>query len=154
MNKILVAIDTVFLIARPWVHYCLMRQHRTALIRDVNDISMAFQALIIFNGCISHLPVLVMVIIRPQKMYEYVFYAVDCFSVKKVHRIVRRGQMAIHTICHKPLRIIDVSGGFPRIVGKLYFVAGCTKSRCARAHHCIIGHAENRKGDENTDTYK
>lgn len=84
---------------------------------------MAFQALIIFQGRVGRLPVLIMVILILEKMYGDIFNAVNRLAEKKVDGIVRHGQMAIHAIRDKSLRIVDMGGGFPGIIGKLDLMA-------------------------------
>ncbi len=62
--------------------------------------------------------------------------------------------MAIHAVSHKSLGIVDVGGGFPGVVGELNLMAGCAELGRGCPDHGIIGHAENREGNDNSNKYK
>ena len=60
--------------------------------------------------------------------------------------------MAVHAVSDKSLRIVDMCGGFPGIVGRLDFVAGGAELRRRGADHRVVGNAENRKTDNDPKT--
>lgn len=85
-------------------------------------------------------------------MKHQVFNAMQGFLVKKVYGILGGRQVTIHAVRDKTLGIVHMSGSFPGVVGELNFVAQYAKLGGGGTNHCIIGHTENREGDENTDT--
>jgi hypothetical protein len=62
--------------------------------------------------------------------------------------------MAIHTVGHKALSIVDVGGCFPGVVGVLNLVTRCTELGGRGSYHRVIGNAKQRKSDENAEDNK
>ena len=85
-----------------------MRQHGPSFIGDVQDISVPFKTLLIFEGCIRLFTILFMIVFILNEMDNYVFDSVSCFCIEEIKGIVGSGKMAIHTICNEPLGIIDM----------------------------------------------
>ncbi len=88
------------------------------------------------------------------KMNINIFYAVYGFGIKKIKCVMGGRQMAVHAVRHKSLGIVDMGGGFPGIVSKLDFMAGCTELRCGGSDHGVIAEAEKGKRNEYTETHK
>ena len=63
------------------------------------------------------------------EMDEYIFYAVGRLCIKKVNCILRGRQVTVHTIRDKSLGVVYMGRGFPRVKGRLNFVAGGAESR-------------------------
>jgi len=142
VNQVAVTIHTFFFIARPWIKNRLMRQHRTSLVRNIKEISVAFQTLIILKGSIGFFTIFWMIVFGLDKVNDDVFYTVKCLLIKKVKGVVRCRKMAIHAIGDKTLGIIDMGGGFPGVVSILNFMAGCAKLGSGSPHHRIVPDAE------------
>jgi hypothetical protein len=86
-----------------------MGQHGPSFVWNMEDISMAFLALVILKGGIGLLTIFFVVIfIQNKDMHEQIFDAVRRFGVEEVNGVVGGGEMTIHTVCHKPLGVIDV----------------------------------------------
>jgi len=102
-----VTIDALFFITGPGIEYRPVGQHGPPFVRDVEDISMAFLALIVFERRISLLAILFMIVfIQNKDVYEQIFDAVPCFGVKEIKGVMGGREMTVHTVCHKSLGII------------------------------------------------
>ena len=75
-------------------------------------------------------------------MVHYILEAVESFLIEKIQGILGGGQVAVHTVGHKALGIVDVGGGFPGVVGKLNFVTGCTEFGGRGSYHGVVGDAK------------
>ena len=107
MDQILVTIYALFFITGPGIEYRPMGQHGPPFVRDIEDISMAFLALIVFERPIGLLAILFMIVfIQNKHVYEQIFDAVPSFGVKEVKGIMGGREMTVHTVCHKSLGII------------------------------------------------
>lgn len=62
--------------------------------------------------------------------------------------------MAIHAVRHKSLRIVDMCRSLPGVVSELDLMARGTKAWRRGADHGVVGHAEQRKCDENAENNK
>jgi hypothetical protein len=142
MNQVLVAVHTTLFIARSWIKDRPVSEHGSSSVRNVKNIAMTFLALIVLEGGISLHPVFVMIIFLLHKMNNDVFDAVGSLRVEKVEGMVWGGQMTVHTVGHKSLRIIRMCGGFPGVVSKLNFMAGCAELGRGSPDHGVIGDAE------------
>ena len=129
MHQRTVAVHTFFFIARSRVDNGSMGQHGAAFVRNIQQISVALHALLIFKRGISCLAVFFSIIFALHKMNDDVFNTVECLLVEKIKGVMGGGKMAIHAVGNKSLGVIDVGGGFPGIVGSLDLVAGCAKFR-------------------------
>jgi len=150
------AIHTLFVISRPGIKHRPMRQHGASFIRNIENISMAFQALVIRKRSVCLFSLFFVVIcFRPLgKMAPDILYAMSCLCIEKAESILRGRQVAVHAIRHKSLGIVDMGGRFPGIVSKLDFMARCAKLRCRCPDHGVIRNTENGKTDDNTDADK
>jgi hypothetical protein len=84
-------------------------QHGPPFVRDIKDISVAFLALIVFEGGIGLLAVLfVIILIQNKDVHEKVFDAVPCLGVKEVKSVVGGREVTVHAVGHKSLRIIGM----------------------------------------------
>ena len=103
MNEVFVTIYASFFITFSWKKDCSMSQHGAALIRDIEDIAVAFLALVVSKRSIGLLSVLLIVIFFLSKMLHHILYPVSCLGIEEIKGIVRRRQMTVHTISHEPL---------------------------------------------------
>jgi hypothetical protein len=85
-----------------------MGQHSTPLIRDIQYISVALLALLVFEGGISRLAILVVIIFFLHKMDDNIFDAVGGLGIEEIKGIVRGGKMAVHAVRHETLGVIYV----------------------------------------------
>jgi hypothetical protein len=117
---------------------------------------MTFLALIVGKAGIGFLTLQFIVVLTHVlcKMNKDVLDTMGGFGIKELNRVVGRGQMTIHAVGDKALGVVGVGGCFPGIVGELDFMTGGTKLRGGGPYHCIIGDAENGKGDNNTRSDK
>jgi len=83
------------------------------------------------------------------KMQKDIPNTVGCLGKKEIDRVFRGGQVAVHAVCNKALRIVYMGRCFPGIIGKLNFMARCTEMGGRRSYHRIIRHGEKRKADHN-----
>ena len=148
MYKIPVTIHALLLITFSCVKDFTMCQHGTSLIRNIKDISVAFQALIILERRIGLLTVLFMIVFILYEVDNDVFDTVRCFCIKEIKGIVWGRKMAVHTICNKTLGIVDMSRCFPGVVGETNFMAPGTELGRRSPDHCVVGDAENGEGNE------
>lgn len=125
-----------------------MGQHGAPLIRDVENIPVAFLALLIFKRGIGGLARLVMVIFIHGEMDDDVFDAMGRFCIEEIEGVMGGREMAVHAISHKPLGIVYMGRGLPGIVGKLYFMAGGAELRRGCPHHGVVGNTEYGEGNE------
>ena len=105
------AIHAFLFIARPCIKHRPVCQHGPPLVRDMQNISMAFPALLIFERRIGFLALKRMVILAhvPGKMDDDIFDPMDRFGKKEIERVMGGGQMAVHAVGHKSLGIIHVA---------------------------------------------
>lgn len=151
MNQVPVAVNTLFFISFPGIQNCLVGQHGSPFVRDVEQVPVAFLALGIFKGFIGILPAFFPVIRTVYKVDKNIFKTVIGFGIKEIKRILGRRQVTVHAVRDKSLGIIDMGRGFPAVVGRLDFMARGTESRGRCPNHGIIGQAEN--GKCNQDAY-
>ena len=122
--EIFMAVHASLLIARPGIDHGLVCQHGAPLVRNVENISVAFLTLLILEAGIGLLPVFFVIVFLDDKMEDQVLEAVKGLSKKEFIGILRGRKMAVHAIGHKPLGIIRMGRGLPGIVGKLNFMTG------------------------------
>ena len=130
VDEVPVAVHTLFFIALSCIEDFSMGQHGTPLIWDIEDISVALQALIVLERGISLLTIFLVVIFILGEMNNNVFYPMGCLCIEKIKGVVGGGEMAVHTIRNEPLSVIDMCGCFPGIVGETNFMAPCTELGC------------------------
>jgi len=102
------AIHTLFFISCPGVKNRSMGQHGSPLIRNMEDIPMAFLALFVFEGCIGCIPGFLVVVFVLNKMEYDIFDAVHGFGIKEIKGIMWGRKMAVHTVCDKSLGIVHM----------------------------------------------
>jgi hypothetical protein len=118
----------------------------------MKDISVAFLALIVFEGSIGLLAVFfVIVFIQEKDMGKEILHAMPCFGIEKVKGVMGGREMTVHTVGHKSLGVIGVCGGFPRVIGELDFVAHGAELRGRGANHCVVGDTEDGEGYNDAD---
>ena len=83
------AIHAPFLIPGPGIDDRSVGEHGPTFIRDIQDIAMAFLALLIFERGIGCEPVFLVVVFILGKMNNDVLDAVRCLGIKKVEGVVR-----------------------------------------------------------------
>lgn len=84
------AIDALFLIPGPGIHDRPVGQHGPSFVRDMEDISMAFLALIVFKRGIRLLTIFLMIVFIQQKdMGKEILDAVPCLGIKEVKGVMR-----------------------------------------------------------------
>jgi hypothetical protein len=106
MDQVLVTIDAPLFITFPGVNYRPVGQHGPPLIGKVEDISMAFSALVVFKGGIGLLTVLLVIIFVLHEVHDNIFDTVCCFGIKKIESVVRGGKVAVHAVRDKTLGIV------------------------------------------------
>jgi hypothetical protein len=148
------AVHASLLVARPGVDNGLVCQHGAPLIRDIENISMAFLALLILEVGIGLFAVFFVIILIDNKMKDQVLETVKGLGKKEFIGILRGRKMAIHAIGHEALGIIGVSRGLPGVVGKLNFMAGGAELRRRGSHHGVVTDTEEGKGDQNANDNK
>ena len=89
VNQILMAIHTFLLIPGTRIDYGLVCQHGTPLVRNIENIPMAFSALFIFEIGIGFLAVFFVIILPTNKMKDQVFEAVKGLGEKEFIGILR-----------------------------------------------------------------
>jgi hypothetical protein len=84
-------------------------QHGPPFVRDIKNISVAFLALIVFEGGIGLLAVLfVIIFIQNEDVYKQIFDAVPRFGVKEVKCVMGGGKMTVHTVGYESLGVIGM----------------------------------------------
>jgi hypothetical protein len=144
-----VAVHTALFISWSGVQYGPVGQHGPSFLGKIEDVPMAFLALLILKGGIGLKTVLLVVILLHEEMNDNVFDAVGGLRVKEIEGIMGCGKVAVHAVCHEALGIVHMGRGLPRIVCELDLMTRRTKLRCGGPHHGVIGNAKQRKGDEN-----
>jgi hypothetical protein len=75
----------------------------------MKDISVAFLALIVFEGGIGLLAILfVIIFIQNKDVYEQILHTVPRFGVKEIKSVMGGGEMTVHTVGHKSLGVIGM----------------------------------------------
>ena len=148
MHEILVAVRATLLIAGPGIQHLAMGQHAALLVRQIQQVAVALQALVVFDvpGGLGPAFRVIVVGLVLDEMGHDILEAVQRLGEEKVKGIVGRGQVAVHAVGHHAPGIVGVRGRAPGIVGVLYLVAGSTKKRCRGPYHGIIGETEKREG--------
>jgi hypothetical protein len=150
VHQIPVAFKTAFLISRPGIKHRPVGQHGSPLVREIIDVAVAFQALFVFYGGVSLFPVFFMVVRGHGEVGQDVLDAMEGLGIEEVEGVLRRGQMAVHAVCHETLAVVGVGGGPPGVVGKSDLVTGGAKLRGGSPHHGVIGEAEEGESQENS----
>jgi len=147
VDKVFVTIHASLLVSRSGIEDRSVCQHGAPFIRDIKNISMAFLALLILESGICLLSVFFMIVFILDKMNDHIFDAMNGLGKEKIIHILRGGQMTIHAIRNKALSVIGMCRCFPRVIGKLNFVAHGAKLGCRCADHGVVADAEKRKSD-------
>jgi len=150
VDEVPVAVHALFFIAGFRVQHRSMGQHRPTAVGHVKQISMAFQALAVSNTLVGMFAAgCPIVAFAPCKnMHHYIFHAMQSFGVKEIEGFMGRRQMAVHTVGHETLGVVDMGRSLPGIKSGLDFMAGSAEMRRRCADHGVIGEAEKRKSDE------
>jgi hypothetical protein len=139
------------LVAGPSIDHVTVRKHGTTFVWNIEEVTMAFLALVIFERGIGPLPLFFVVILALKKVDKNVFSAMPGFGIEEIKGVMRSRQMAIHAVGHKSLFIVNMSRGLPSVVGKLNLVAAGTELGRGCAHHGVVGETEQWKGDNYTN---
>ena len=150
MNQIIMAVHAFFFIARTRIDHRPVGQHGTSVARHVQQIPMAFLALGIIKRVVGSLSVFITIVFFYHEMLNHVLGTMIGFGKEEVEGLVRRRQMTVHTIGHESLGIIDMGGGSPGHHCRFDLMAQGTKIRSGGTNHGVVGHAEQRKSDDNT----
>ena len=150
MNQVVMAVHAFFFVARTGIDHRPVCQHGTSLARHGEQISMALLALGVVKGVVGRLPVFFAIVFFYQEMLNHVLGAVIGFGKEEVESLVRSRQVTIHAVGHESLSIVDMGGGSPGNHCRFDLMARGTKIGSGGAHHGIVGHAEQRKSDDNT----
>lgn len=105
-------------------------------------------ALFVFERGVSRLAIFFVIVLLLDKMDDNIFNAVNGLGIKEINGVFWSRQMTIHAVRYKSLGVVHMGGRLPCVVGKLDFVTHGTKLGRRRADHGIVGHAEQRKGNE------
>jgi hypothetical protein len=89
VNKVSVAVYTLFGIAGPGINDRSVSQHGPPIVRDIQKIAMALLALLILEGSIGLFTVFFMIVGLLGEMNEYVLHAMHGLGIEKVEGIVR-----------------------------------------------------------------
>ena len=110
VNQIAVTVHTFFFIARSRVQHGPVGQHGTSLVGDVKNVAMTLLALLVFKSGIGLFTLMGMVIQAHVfgEMGIDILYAVGCFGIEKIDRVMGCRQVTVHAVGHKPLGIIYV----------------------------------------------
>jgi hypothetical protein len=101
-------INALLFIAGPGINHVTVSQHGAAFIRDVQEIAMAFLALLVFERGVSFLPLLFMIILFLIKVDENVLGTMKGLGVEELQGILGRWQMAVHAVGHETLLVVHV----------------------------------------------
>jgi hypothetical protein len=103
-------IHALFLISWKGVHHCPMGEHGASFVGNIEQITMAFFALVVGERCIGHISIFLMIVGFGTlgKMDHDIFDTVKCFGIEKGEGLMGSRQMAIHAIRDEPLAVIDV----------------------------------------------
>lgn len=154
MNQIPVTVDTPLLISGSGVKDRPVSQHGTTFVRDMEDISVALLAWIIFERGIGLLAIFEVIIFLLKEMHDDIPDPVGCLGIEKLEGVEGGGEVAVHTVGHKALGIVHMGGGLPRVKGELDLMAGGAELWGGGANKGVIGDAEDREGDDHTDGNK
>ena len=88
MNQVFMAIHTSLLIPGSGIDYRPVGEHCAPFVRDIQNIAMAFLALLIFKRCIGREPVFLTVIFILGKMNNNILNAVRGLGVEKIEGVV------------------------------------------------------------------
>jgi hypothetical protein len=108
VNQVLVAVHAFLLVTRTGIQDGSVGQHGATFIGYIEDISMTFLALLILEGGIGLLAILLVVVFLLDKVGDDILYAVECLGIKEIKGVVGGREVAVHTVCHKALGIIDM----------------------------------------------
>jgi hypothetical protein len=86
MDQIVMAIDAFFFITRTGVNHRPVGQHGAALVGHVQQVAVAFLALVVVESGIGRFPGLLSVVFTLYEMNRHVFDAVVGFGKEKVKR--------------------------------------------------------------------
>jgi len=149
MDQVSVTMKAALLIAGSGVDYGAVGQHGSPLVGHMDNVEVAFQALVILNVRIGCLTIFLTVIFGEEEMLHKIFGPVIGLGIKEVKSVMGSRQVAIHAVRHKALGIVDMRGGSPGFVSRLNFVTTGAELRGGGAHHGVIGEAEEGKGHDN-----
>lgn len=132
-----------------------MSQHGAPFSRYIQNIAVTLLALVILDVPVGFLTIYgaVVLVLVFGKMSKDILNPVPGFGEEKIISIVRSRKVAVHTIGHHPMRVVGVSGNFPIVVSRLYFMTAGTEIRCGCSHHGVIGHAEQGKSQNKADNH-
>jgi hypothetical protein len=153
MHEISMTVRAFLFIPRHGVQGASMGKHGSALIRHGKQVSVAFEALVVFDAFIGFFPLFLadVIVTSGSHVDGYVFEAMPCFGEKEIDGIVGRGQMTVHTVGYKSLPIIDMGGGLPGLNRGFDFMTACAKFRRGGSDHGVVGHAEYREGNKQAE---
>jgi hypothetical protein len=150
MDQITVAVHATVLRTGPGKKNRTVSQHCSPFIRQIEDVPVTLLTLVVFKRSVSYFPVFFMIKGLFSEVRQHILDTVKSLGVEKGEGVLGCRQVAVHTISHEPLAIIDVGGRLPGLISKLDFVAGGAELRRRGTHHGVIGETEQRKGDNET----
>ena len=92
MHQVPMAFKTAFLISRPGIDHRPVGQHGAPLIGQIDDVAVAFQTLVVFDGGVGPFPVLLMIVRGHGKVGHDVFDAMEGLGVEELKGVLRRRQ--------------------------------------------------------------
>ena len=108
VHQVPVAFKTAFLISRPGVEHRPVGQHGAPFIGEIDDVAVAFQALVVFDGSVGLFPILFMIVRGLGEVSHDILDAMQGLGVEKIEGVLRRRQMAVHAVRHETLAVIGV----------------------------------------------
>ena len=108
---------------------------------------MALLALIVFKCGVGFLSLFDPIIYAAPKMDRDILDAVIGLGKEKIKGVLRRRQVAVHTVRDHARSIVDMSRGAPGLHSRSDLMTGGAKPRGGCTHHGVVGHAEQGKPD-------
>ena len=148
------AVDAFLFVARTGVYHRPVGQHGAPLGGHVQQVAMAFLALAVVETGVGILAGFRPVVFTLEKMHRHVLDPVIGRGEKEVEGVLGRRQVAVHAVHHHTGGIVGVGGRPPGHDGRFDLVAGGTELRCGGAHHGVVAHAEQGKGQQNAQKHE
>ena len=108
MHQISVTGDALFFVTGSGVYDGTVSQHGPPIVWHIQNIAVAFLALLVFERRIGRRSVFGMIVFPQNEMGGDILDAVKCLGEEEIGHILGRGKMAVHTVRDKSLPVVDV----------------------------------------------
>ena len=108
VNQISMTIDATLLVTGPRINDRSVGQHGPSLLRDMDQVPVAFLALLILKGGIRLLTIVVVIVFVLGEMNHDILDAMECLGIEEINGVVWGREVTIHAVCHKSLGIVDM----------------------------------------------